>query len=308
MQLYPQNLTLNFSVNYKHANSDVSNLKKHILLLGLVKHMAIVGQGNLPNINKFYRTVGMFFRFKDYLDYDSLRQNHFSIPQDYAYDPTEMAEFSNVVGKAFADYLVKDIDAAKLTFNYEAAMKKMGLLIDGERPDFLGVRSNQTKIAVEAKGRNRQTISEAKMDEYKEQSLSGEIPVQNSVASVAYNLYKRVLVNYYDPETNVIDASGNLVNDLTKEYYTGVVSYLNEKIFDIKIESLHGRKYYVLRRKRQHSMMGWPCSLICAFQISILLDCDTTKFSTSGKFDFSLKRIQEKNVYIDTDGIGLMLE
>lgn len=296
------NPSINFEVEYKDSNGSISIIQKQISLLGILKHMAVAGQGYFPHIKKLRKTQGMFLRFEDYLHYNSLKQNHFSTPNGYAYDPTDMGEFSTVVGKAFADYLVKDIDSAKLTFNYEASMRKRNLPITGSRPDLLGFRSNFTKIAIEAKGR-KNGIGASEMEDFKQQAQSGPISVHNAVASVVYNLYTKIRANYYDPKVEMFDDGSDFVNELIKEYYIGVKTYLNEKLFNISIVQIRGRKYYKLRYSH------YFCSVFrynrCVFPVSILLDCNIEKYAESGKFDFSTERVIEKDKYIDTDGIGL---
>jgi hypothetical protein len=71
-------------------------------------------------------------------------------------DPTEKGQFSNLVGKAIADFLSKRIDHSLFTVNYEAAMrlKDISLSISGKqirRPDLPAFVPNAT-FAIEAKG------------------------------------------------------------------------------------------------------------------------------------------------------------
>ena len=148
------------------------------------------------------------------------------------------------------------------------------------------------------------------MEKYKHQAQSGPIPVNSVVASVAYDLYSRVAVKYYDPIAGFFDGDNNFVQNLIKEYYAGVSTYLNKNVFDIAMKEIQGRTYHVLRLKRLPIDFGFLrdyCPLFCKIPLSILLDQDIEQFAQSGEFNYFVERIQEENIYIDTDGIGLMI-
>lgn len=296
-------------VSYKDSSGGILDIPKTISTIALAKHMAIAGQGYMPHIGKFFRVLGMFLRFKDYMDYRSIKENRFSIPQDYAYDPTEMVQFSNVIGKAFADYLVKEIDFAKLTFNYEAAMRLQNMQIKGTRPDLLCVCQDGKQIAVEAKGRKNSKISVNEMQKYKSQAQNGPIPVNSAVASVAYNLYDKVEVKYYDPESEYFDRDESFLKKLIKAYYGGLCTYLNEHVFNINTKNIGERKYYVLNFNGIYDISKFNrthCFICYERPIAILLDSDIKKFAESGEVDFSMGKVDENNLYIDSDGVGMM--
>jgi hypothetical protein len=150
------------NIEYKNVKGNISNLNIDLPWLALIKHMAIAGQGHIPSIRKFRRILGMFFRYADYINYNSFQNSSFSQPPNYLLDPTEKAQFSNMVGKAIADFLSKRINNAKITLNYEAAMRLNGILISGKRPDMLGINSSDI-FSIESKGLSASSVDGKKM-------------------------------------------------------------------------------------------------------------------------------------------------
>ncbi|MCD6418213.1 hypothetical protein J7M00_05465, partial [bacterium] len=73
------------------------------------------------------------------------------------------------------------------------AMKMQGMPISGQRPDLLAFKNNEL-FAIEAKGYSSNSPKD--MNSHKEQSRTGGIPVDFTVASISYNLYDRVICNY----------------------------------------------------------------------------------------------------------------
>lgn len=97
--------------------------------------------------------------YKDYIRWESFHDNNrFSIPYTGIKDLTEKNHFSNIVGKAIADFLSKKIDNSLYTVNYEAAMSLCGHSLLGMRPDLLAFNHDE-KFAIEAKGFSRSNIS-----------------------------------------------------------------------------------------------------------------------------------------------------
>jgi len=162
----------------------------------LVKHLALSGCNFIPNIQKLFRCIGMFFHYNYYLRKESFDNDSFSKPPKSIYDPTEISQFSNIAGKAIADFLSKRIDGSMFTVNYEAAMIADGLSIKGKRPDLLAFPKN-SMFAIEAKGLSAGGITPEDMKDHVKQSQSGGISVDFCVASVSHNLYRKVKCNYY---------------------------------------------------------------------------------------------------------------
>ncbi len=69
------------------------------------------------------------------------------------------------------------------------------------------------------------------MTTHKNQSTTGGIPVNFTVACVSYNLYNQVKCKYYDPYNDNIQFDFEGLKELTKIYYSGLSEFLNEKFF-----------------------------------------------------------------------------
>jgi hypothetical protein len=214
---------LKIAVEYLDKHGNISNKNYSISKIGLVKHMAIAGQRHAPSSHKILKTIGMFFQFGYFLQSSSLKNDKFSLPPNNLYDPTEKGQFSNIAGKAIADFLAKKIDNAIHTVNYEAAMKMLGMSITGSRPDLLAFTNNST-FAIEAKGFSRSSVNN--MTEHKRQSQTGGIPVNFTVASVSYNLYNQLKCKYHDPYNDNILFNKELFVESTKKYYSGFIDFL----------------------------------------------------------------------------------
>jgi hypothetical protein len=287
----------------------------NLSFLAFLKHFVVAGQGHMPSLKKILKMKGAFRYFIDFLNINSFKDSSFSVPSAAIYDPTAMNQFSNLAGKAIADFLVKEIDRANMTFNYEAAMKKQKMPIKGQRPD-LYCHTNSGFIAVEAKGLKSKSVSGKKMNEYKKQAQSGALPKKASIASVAYNIYEEINVKYYDPE----DDSGEypeLFKQLTIDYYRGVKEYI-DKLFKMKDVRKNGIDYYNLALyypdEWHYKHHRWCCPFYpsyvpyCCRTFTILVDKRIEKFAESGfGNDTRLERYEENNTcYIDSDGLGIM--
>lgn len=236
---------MNLDIVYKD-NAGIKHIKNEKMsYLSFIKHLAIAGQGNMPSISKFNRCLGMFLHYSDYMNMVDFKKDFFSTPSSYNYDPTEKNQFSNLVGKAIADFLSKKISGSKITFNYEAAMKLAGHKIIGPRPDLLCV--GKKVFAVEAKGFSYKTISDKAMKNHKDQSGKGPIKVDFSAASVSYNLYNKVRVNYYDPSYDDGEDNSKIIMELTKQYYNGLSEYINKDMFEVEEAEINNKYYYKIR-------------------------------------------------------------
>src|SRR5690606_29754570 len=136
----------------------IANQTHRMSRLAFAKHLAIAGQGYAPRPQKLIRTLAMFFHYSSYIQRQAYNNDRFSEPPIQLSDPTEKGQFSNLAGKAIADFLSKRIDQSIYTVNYEAAMRihnpPIPLLMNGRhvpRPDLLAYTSN-SRFAIEAKG------------------------------------------------------------------------------------------------------------------------------------------------------------
>ncbi|MBA7694009.1 hypothetical protein ES703_102609 [subsurface metagenome] len=182
-------------VDYIDTAGNHQNLNYHLSRLAFTKHLSIAGQGYSPRMRKVLRTLGMFFHYSYYLQRQSFYNNHFSTPPNLLSDPTEKGQFSNLAGKAIADFLSKRIGKSFLTVNYEAAMRALNKSIIGKRPDLIAF-SNTSVFAIEAKG---YTGGPGNMMTHKSQSKANPLGVNlnYTVACVSFNLYNSIQCNYH---------------------------------------------------------------------------------------------------------------
>lgn len=292
--------------------------QRNILMnrLAFAKHFAIAGQHYEPHISKVLRTLGVFLMYSNYLNRDSFcNKNRFSEPPIEFSDPTIKAQFSNLAGRAIADFLSKRIDGCCYTVNYEAEMRIKKLKIKGPRADLIGFTSNQEKISIEAKGFCKSSISATEMATYKQQSGEGGLMFNYSIACVSYNLYNKVQCKYHDPEGVNIKFDNELFRNLTKNYYAGLYSFIypnvrtkefgSEEFFIVNLGHLFDyykilfRNEYLLRFREYLSQYA----LIFPSNIEALADRGLNE-----PFSPFLLNADEENWYIDNDRVGIMKE
>jgi len=296
---------MNIKVEYKDSQGNITNQNYPLTYLGILKYLAIAGQGYMPTLKKFWRTLGMFLVYAEYLDICRFyNKNAFSIPVGYFYDPTEKNHFSNLIGKAIADFLAKTISHAQITLNYEAEMKKRNMKIKGKRPDLFCIAKPYT-FSIEAKGYSSQYVGNKRINAFiKNRKVAQPIKVNFSIISISYNIYSSIKVKYYDPEYNN-NKENNLEQDLIKNYYLGLKEYLNRDFFHIEEVMINSRKYYRL------DLRDLPCLLhvfpYFSTKISILIDKRINNYAETGILDsYNAPFFEEENIFIDSDGIGFM--
>jgi hypothetical protein len=307
---------MDIEVEYIDANGDVHNVIHKMTRLAFIKHFGIAGQGYAPKPQKLMRTLGMLLHYSNYIQRTDFYNHRFSRPHISLYDPTEINHFSNLAGKAIADFLSKRIGNSQLTINYEAAMRLRGMTIGGSRPDLLAF-SNNWVFAVEAKGF---TNGPGNMAEHKRQSQMGGIPVNYTIASVAHNLYRRVRCNYHDPINENISYDFELLNGISKKYYSGFIGFLNEKNFNVSELTIGNEAYYEIRLKYNQLDKLFGNSYIKFHRFdefdfpSLLLTKKIESYANDGisNFNRSNNIIQENSsenryLYIDNDGVGLKI-
>ena len=301
---------MQIEVEYLNKYGKILKQDYSISKLALVKHMAIAGQKYAPSSHKILKIIGMFLQFDYFLQSSSLRNNKFSIPPNNLYDPTEKGQFSNIAGKAIADFLAKKIDNALYTVNYEAAMKMKGMPILGSRPDLLAFTGNST-FSIEAKGYSRSSVNN--MTKHKIQSKTGGIPVNFTVASVSYNLYNKIKCKYHDPFNDNIKFDDKLFASLTKKYYSGFIDFLNfgeYKIIEFQKEKFYEIDLFSPYFNDIHDGDFFRYQMFDFFyhnQLKIILPKNIEEYAKNGlnrdtkpfKFDGN------KLLYIDNDRIGL---
>lgn len=233
---------MNIVVEYKDSAGNISTRSYVLTMLAFAKHLAIAGQRYSPAPQKLMRTIAMFIHYSFYLKRQDFYSNKFSVPPVQLYDPTEKGQFSNLAGKAIADFLSKRIDGSLYTVNYEAAMMLRNMALNVRRPDLIAYTKN-SMFAIEAKGYSQ---GSGNMAIHKNQSTTGGIPVSYTVACVSYNLYRQVKCKYYDPHNDNIQFDFKELKELTKKYYSGLSGFLKNEIFIYEKTEIGGEIFYVV--------------------------------------------------------------
>ncbi len=303
---------MNLTVEYKDTAGTISNQTHNLTRIAFAKHLAIAGQGFAPRPQKLIRTLSMFFHYKDYVQRQAFNNNRFSEPPIQLSDPTEKGQFSNLAGKAIADYLSKRIDQSIFTVNYEAAMRLRNMPLNVGRPDLLAYKQN-SMFAIEAKGYSG---GHGNMTNHKAQSQTGGIPVNFSVACVSYNLYNNVQCKYHDPYNDNIPYDNELLKKLTRQYYSGLAEFLNEKYFNYREIEIQGEKFYEVELFSDKFAFRhfWHFEILEFYRPRLILPIAIRDYAEDGitneikPFIFDTNKEQEKNLYIDNDRIGLQIK
>jgi hypothetical protein len=313
-------------IEVEHCDSigKISNKTINLSKLALIKHLSLAGQNYAPRTQKLLRTIGMLLHYSYYMQSDSFSNNKFSLPPKELYDPTEKGQFSNLVGKAIADFLSKRIDNSRFTVNYEAEMRRRCMPIKSNRPDLIAF-TNHSSFAIEAKGFSGH---HGNMLKHKTQSRTGGIPVNFTIACVSFNLYNQVKCKYFDPSNEKHSNDIGALRDLTKDYFSGLVGFLNEKLFSYQETDINGEKFYEVElsfRKYEKSTLRafFPTpfliyELFDFYRPRLLLPKEIYEYSKYGIPDefkpFIYEDLYNENisfkenqVYVDNDRVGLKI-
>ena len=309
---------MNINVEHKDSAGNISSRSYTMTRLAFAKHLAIAGQRYAPMPQKFMRTIAMFLHYHLYLQRNDFYSNKFSVPPDQLYDPTEKGQFSNLAGKAIADFLSKRIDKSLYTVNYEAAMMLRNMPLNVGRPDLIAYTTNST-FAIEAKGYSRGC---GNMTTHKMQSTTGGIPVNFTVACVSYNLYNQVKCKYHDPYNDNAPYDSQGLKELTKKYYSGLAGFLNEELFSYKEAKINEEIFYAIELnlikleklfRKEFLYLPFPCfELFKFYRPQIILPSNIRELAANGlskdtkPFDFKISK--QENIYIDNDRVGLRID
>jgi len=305
---------MHIDVNYINSSGNITDKKYKISKLAFIKHMAIAGQKYAPQPSKFLRSVGMFFHYFYYMQTPEFNNDYFSLPPIELSDPTEKGQFSNLAGKAIADFLSKKIDGSIYTVNYEAAMRIQGIPIIGERPDLLAF-SPGSIFAIEAKG---YTNSPGNMNKHKRQSKTGAIPVNFSVACSSYHLYKRIKCKYYDPIISDATYDELLLKKLTMSYYQKLSEFLENDFFEFNEIDINGEQFYAVKLSydrtdhiifchlKHHSHFFYE--ILKNHNPEFLLPRNILEYAKQGiTKDLKPFVFESDNIYIDNDRVGFKI-
>lgn len=313
---------MDIKVEYKDKQGNVTNPEYSLSGLAFVKHLACAGMHYAPRAQKLLRIISMFLHYNPYMQRQAFYNNRFSEPPICFSDPTENGQFSNLAGKAIADFLSKKINGSIYTVNYEAAMRMhippIPLSNNGKqvkRPDLLAFSKDEC-FAIEAKGYSSGGC--ANMKKHKAQSMAGGIKVNFSIASVSYNLYNEVKCKYHDPFNDNIPYDNELLKRLTKKYYNGLLDFLNPEYFSYKKVKIQGEEFYEvtlinnLLRNYFINIPFFPFEWLEYYQPSIIIPINILEYAENGitneiePFIFESKE-QIGDTYIDNDRIGIRI-
>lgn len=308
---------MNLTVKYTDATGIDIDQTHNLTRLAFTKHFAIAGQGYAPKLNKLLRTIAMFLHYSYYLKEKGFTNNHFSEPPIQLSDPTEKGQFSNLAGKAIADFLSKRIDKSKFTVNYEAAMRLEKMPLKGGRPDLLAF-AGKSRFAIEAKGYSE---GFGDMKKHKAQSKTGGLKVDFTVACVSYNLYKTVKCNYLDPANDNAPSNDDLLRALTRNYYKGLLQFLDERYFEYREIEIQGEKFYevsLLYPGFENDFVGQNSycpflyyEILDYYNPQLILPKNIVDYSENGLSNesspFLFENINNVNIYIDNDRVGLQI-
>jgi len=309
---------MNISVEYKDRTETISNRSYTLTILAFAKHLAIAGQRYAPVPQKLMRTIAMFLHYSFYLQRQDFYNDRFSVPPPQLYDPTEKGQFSNLAGKAIADFLSKRIDGSLYTVNYEAAMMMLpDMPLNVKRPDLIAYTQN-SMFAIEAKGYSRGC---GNMTTHKNQSTTGGIPVNFTVACVSHNLYNQVKCKYHDPYNDNVPYDFKVLKKLTRNYYSGLAEFLNEEYFKYQKIEENGESFYAIelsfRKFEKIFMDEFPFPPFHFFELfdfyrpQIILPFNIKELAKKGisndtkPFEFEISK--QDNIYIDNDRVGLRI-
>ncbi|MBS1632453.1 MAG: hypothetical protein JST10_07760 [Bacteroidetes bacterium] len=308
---------MNIEVEYKDTTGTISNQSHHLTRIAFAKHLAVAGQGYAPRPQKLIRTIAMFFQYSNYIQRQAFNADRFSEPPIQLSDPTEKGQFSNLAGKAIADFLSKRIDQSIFTVNYEAAMRLKQMPINGGRPDLLAFKQN-AMFAIEAKGYSG---GHGNMTTHKTQAQTGGIPVNFSIACVSYNLYNNVKCKYHDPFNDNIQYDNELLRRLTKDYYQGLSEFLNQNFFEYREVVLQGETFYEVELSYRYVEKFfrdtlftpiWHFEVFDFYRPRLILPKKIRDYAEDGltnetrPFIFETTE-QGDNLYIDSDRVGLRI-
>lgn len=310
---------MDIKVEHKDVNGTTFNRTFHMNRLAFTKHLALAGQGYLPSPQILLRTLAMFLHYSYYLNNQAFKENRFSEPTPQLSDPTEKGQFSNLVGKAIADFLSKRIDHCLYTVNYEAVMRLRGFPINVGRADLLAYTQN-SMFSIEAKGFSG---GHGNMKKHKLQASSGGIPVNFSVACISYDLYNDVKCKYHDPFRDNVPYDNISLSALSRLYYDGLLKFLTQELFVYNEVTYQGEKFYEVELSRDYFSRFssnefpyhpfWHVQIFTVYKPKLILPYKVREYAEKGisneirPFIFETNS-QDDSIYIDNDRVGLRVE
>lgn len=313
---------MNIPVEYLDQHGNIHNLNYQLTRLAFAKHMTMAGQGYILNPGKLIKSLAKLVNYSAYMQRRPFYQNNrFSEPPMLFRDPTEKGQFSNLAGKAIADFLSKRIDNSFMTINYEGAMSYHKQPIRGSRPDLIAFSPNTT-FAIEAKGREQSVISTEEMAKHKKQSQSGPFSnkVHFSIACISYNLYRNIAVKYHDPFNEGAEYDLEALKALSKKYYSSLAEFLNENSFNVSRTQIQNENFFevglsgrTIEKLFDDGLMfdRFGPAHFYFDRVRLLLPADIIQYAEEGitkelePFNLAPSETDSRYLYIDNDRVGL---
>lgn len=311
---------MNIPVEYLDSQGVIQNRNYQLTRLAFAKHMAMAGQGFMINPKRLLRTLAMLVHYSAYMQRRPFYQNNrFSEPPALFSDPTEKAQFSNLAGKAIADFLSKRIDNSLMTIGYEGLMRFHNHPINVSRPDLIAFTPNST-IAMEAKGRTSPYAGN--MARYKAQAQAGPLTTHYSVACISYNLYNRVQCSYHDPENEGAEYDIEALTSLSMDYYSGLAGFLEENSFNVSRAEIQGENFFEVELSRRVIEKLFEDGLLFDRfgpphfhfeRVRLILPANIIQYAEQGlsrevePFKLAPTEMDSRYMYIDNDRVGLRL-
>lgn len=308
---------MKIEVEYIDQVGLIHNQTHTMTRLAFAKHMAFAGQGYRINPSNLLRTLGMFLHYSPYIKkQDFYINNCFSLPSTIFSDPTEQGQFSNIAGKAIADFLSKRIDNSFFTLNYEAVAPRP---MQGQRPDLVAF-TQKAVFTIEAKG--RRTNNPGNMADHKIQAGSGNLKRHFSVASVSYNLYNKVQCKYHDPINDEIEYDNAGLRNSSAKFYSNLLQFINTNYFEVNRVNYQNEVFYEVNFSTKNFFKNiedfdnnsyfnnWYRDFLSYYRPKLILPENIENLSKNGltkdtkPFIFDNK---DNKVYIDRDRIGLSI-
>jgi hypothetical protein len=305
---------MDIEVIYKDSASQIHNQNFKLPILGLLKHFGLAGQNYGTTIRAIRRAIGAYFLYHDYFKRSDLQNSRFSRPRNHFYDPTEQGDFSTIAGRAISDFLARRISKATHTVTYEGAMLKAGFPnVNIKRPDLYCFNSS-AQFAIESKGFDDTSVSDNEMNKHKTQSKQGPLNIQFSVASVSYNIYSKVKNKYYDPVNDNSEFNFDLNLKLSQEYYSGFAQMLQQQTDFPELRLSSDREFklipiYSLYDDYFFYDRFWRPKFSNRDTLFLVLDKRVSSFAREGFLSNDTQDIiTEDGLYIDNDGVGLLID
>jgi len=262
----------------------------------LIKHAVLAGLGPgfaYPSMITSWIGLALFSGVRFRLKVDHIERIH------PIYDPDEISMMSKLVGRSIADIYSKSHYGATFTICYEHCCKWIGISPTGPRPDFLSIDLGAMQaFSVEAKGFSKPSVSAAEFAAHKAQSTTAAaiFGASYGVASVTYDIYKKLKVRIEDPWVPEPRFNPDLIRQLVEKYYQIIQERLSSQLVLEKLPqelpfSSDSYRYFEIG-----SLIN-PLAPVAIFMF-------VPRSIPYERID-EHTRIESDNLYVDRDGIGV---